>query len=144
MLPSVAWSQKGNKSVRSNSSTAAVQDSTRYFEDVTLTSGEKMRVYKWVERMPEFPGEVRTYLNQQIIYPAEAKLNGDEGRVLIRFIVDTTGQLRDPVIFKSTGFPLLDKEALRVVSAMPPWKPATRDGRPVAAFFQLPFKFLAE
>ena len=83
-----------------------------------------------VEDMPEFPGGgegLKDYLKTNVIYPQEAKEKGITGRVLVSFIVERDGSLTDIKIKKSVD-PILDNEALRVVSGMPAWKPGkTRD-----------------
>ena len=92
---------------------------------------------------PEFPGGMEAlykFISQKIIYPADAVEEGIEGRVMVQFVVDEEGDVKDAVVKQSVS-PSIDKEALRVVKLMPKWKPGTVDGKPVDAYFRLPISF---
>ncbi len=97
-------------------------------------------VRNFVEQMPEFIGDVRAYLSDKLDYPARAKENGIEGRVVIRFVVRADGSITDAKVQQSIGGGC-DEEALRVVRAMPKWKPRKQNGKPVAVWFNLPIHF---
>ena len=77
--------------------------------------------------MPEFPGgmsELMNYLAKAIRFPEKAVAEGlNNGRVHVAFFVNEDGSVSDAEIFRSTDS-LFNKEALRVVNAMPHWKPA--------------------
>ncbi len=60
--------------------------------------------------------------------------------MFLSFVVDETGRVKD-VDVKKRVHPFLDKEALRVVKAMPLWKPGKHEGKPVAVTFTLPISF---
>jgi protein TonB len=79
-------------------------------------------------------------LSDNVIYPAEAASNAIQGRVVVKFIVDRTGTIRDVVILQSLH-PLLDKEALRAINTMPKWIPGKQNGEAVSVYFQLPVSF---
>ena len=103
----------------------------------------KDEVYTVVEEAPEFPGgreALMTYLQKNILYPADAREKGIQGKVFLAFVVDVTGQVKDVRVVRSVD-PSLDKEALRVVKAMPLWTPGKQGGRPVATMFNLPINF---
>lgn len=103
----------------------------------------KNEVYTFVEEMPEFPGgqaALMTYLQKNISYPADAREKGIQGKVFLSFVVDATGQVKDVKVIRSVD-PSLDKEALRVVKAMPLWKPGKQGGKPVSTMFNLPINF---
>ena len=91
--------------------------------------------------MPEFNGDVVAYLSKTIQYPAEAKKDNQQGRVIVKFVVNEKGGVEQTAIAKSSGNPLLDKEAVRVVNAMPAWKPGKKEGKPVKVYYYLPIKF---
>lgn len=110
-------------------------------EEVVVEDTDK--IYDTVEEMPEFPGGIyamMSYLSKNIKYPKEAQKNGIQGKVLVRFTVDTDGILKDIHIAKSVD-PLLDKEALRVFQTMPKWKPGKQKGKAVKVRYTAPVNF---
>ena len=101
------------------------------------------RVYDVVEQMPSFPGGIsglRTYLNQNIRYPAEAQENCVQGRVVVSFVVGKDGHISDVTVLRSVD-PSLDKEAIRVVKNMPRWTPGKQGGEPVRVRYNVPVSF---
>lgn len=101
-------------------------------------------VFDVVEKMPEFPDGGMTalmnYLSKNLHYPIAAAEKGMQGRVTVQFIVSKDGEILEPKVLRSVD-PLLDKEALRVVSAMPKWKPGTQRGKAVNVRFTIPVTF---
>jgi|GEM_PF-2547128 len=100
-------------------------------------------VYDVVEQMPSFPGGMKAmmdYLAKNIRYPADAKNNQIEGRVILQFIVDKKGRLSDIKVVKSVE-PSLNAEAVRVVKSMPRWNPGTQQGKAVKVRYTLPVTF---
>lgn len=100
-------------------------------------------VYTIVEVQPEFPGglsECMKFLQKNIRYPAICQEKGIQGRVVVQFVVGTNGDIEDIRIFKSVN-PLLDQEAIRVISIMPPWKPGMQKGKAVRTRFTMPVTF---
>ena len=96
-----------------------------------------------VEKMPEFEGGVENmmkFLQQNIKYPEEAKKSGAQGRVIVQFVVEKDGSIVEPKVVKSVS-PELDAAALRVVQAMPKWKPGEQRGEKVRVQFTLPVSF---
>lgn len=71
------------------------------------------------------------YFSQQVQYPLDARRAKQQGVVLVDFLIGSDGKVTDVRVVKGLS-PSLDSEALRVVSAMPAWQPATRAGQPVA------------
>lgn len=101
------------------------------------------RVYDVVEQMPSFPGGIsglRTYLNQNIRYPAEAQENCVQGRVVVSFVVGKDGHISDVTVLRSVD-PSLDKEAVRVIRNMPRWTPGKHGGEPVKVRYNVPVSF---
>lgn len=101
------------------------------------------RVYDVVEQMPSFPGGIsglRTYLNQNIRYPAEAQENCVQGRVVVSFVVGKDGHISDVTVLRSVD-PSLDKEAVRVKRNMPRWTPGKQGGEPVKVRYNVPVSF---
>lgn len=73
-------------------------------------------------------------------YPVEAAMNGLQGKVMVRFDVETDGTVSNVLVAHSVD-PLLDREAIRVISEMPKWKPAVVDGKAVKKEMILPVEF---
>ena len=104
---------------------------------------EEQQIFQVVEEMPEFPGgmgECMKWLGKNMKYPTISQENGVQGRVIVQFVVNRDGSIVDPVVLRSVD-PYLDKEALRVVSAMPKWKPGEQRGKTVRVKFTLPIQF---
>ena len=80
------------------------------------------------------------YLRKNIKYPRICQENNIQGRVLVTFIVNKDGAIVDPEVVKSVN-PSLDKEALRVISGMPKWKPGSQRGKPVRVKYTVPVNF---
>jgi len=99
--------------------------------------------YLVVEDMPEFPGGTNglmKYLSDAICYPEAAARDGIQGRVTVSFIVDKNGKIRNAEVVRGID-ELLDKEALRVVNAMPPWQAGKQKGKNVDVKYTLPIRF---
>ena len=104
---------------------------------------EEEEIFMVVEDQPEFPGGTAAlleYLRKNIKYPAICRENNIQGRVLVTFIVNKDGAIVDPEVVKSVN-PSLDKEALRVISQMPNWKPGSQRGKPVRVKYTVPVNF---
>ena len=100
-------------------------------------------VFSIVENMPEFPGGIdgmMNYFRDNIKYPAEAKETGASGKVFINFIVDTDGKITNAKVIRGVN-EQLNAEALRVVNAMPVWKPGTQRGKAVKVSYSIPINF---
>ncbi len=100
-------------------------------------------IFRVAEKMPEFPGgsaAMFTYIRQSIQYPKEAE--GQEGRVILQFVIDTLGQMHDVRVVRSQH-PALDAEAVRVVQSMPAWIAGEHNGRKVPVRYTLPVAFEA-
>ena len=107
------------------------------------TGKKSEKVYKEVEKQPQYPGgdEARIdFLRKNIKYPAEAKKRGIEGKVFVTFIIQTTGAVTDVEVTKGIGGGC-DEESVRVIKMMPNWKPGESKGKPVAVKVTLPIKF---
>lgn len=112
--------------------------------DNVNSNAAKESVYDQVEVKPEFPGGMPAlvkYLQENIKYPSAALEEKAQGKAFVRFVVEKDGSITNTEIIKSTGNIYLDKEALRVASNMPKWKPGMQDGKPVRVFFMLPVTF---
>lgn len=104
---------------------------------------EENRIHVVVERMPEFPGgeaAMNQFINRTIRYPVIAQENGIQGRVVVQFVVNTDGKIVDVEVVRGVE-ESLDKEAIRVVKAMPPWNPGRQGGKNVRVKYTLPIRF---
>lgn len=104
---------------------------------------EEQQIFQIVEEMPEFPGgmgECMKYLGKNIKYPTISQENGVQGKVIVQFVVNKDGSIVDPSVMRSVD-PYLDKEALRVVTSMPKWKPGKQRGKAVRVKYTLPVTF---
>ena len=101
-------------------------------------------IYEVVEQMPEFPdggqSGLMDYLKKNIQYPEAAKKAGVQGRVILQFVVDKDGSIDNVSVLRGVN-PDLDKEAIRVVSNMPNWKPGMQKGKPVKVKYTVPIAF---
>ena len=110
------------------------------------TEAEEAQVFFIVEEMPEFPGgelALRKFIANAIKYPVIAQENGIQGKVYVTFVVDRDGGISDAKIARGVD-PSLDKEALRVVSTLPKWKPGKQRGKPVRVSYTVPISFVLQ
>jgi TonB family protein len=82
----------------------------------------------------------QAYMNQNMRYPEAAKAKGTEGLVMVSFTVDEQGRILSPEVVK--GIEGLNEEALRLVSHMPWWAPARRNGKPMRSSSYLRIRFV--
>lgn len=99
-----------------------------------------------VEKMPEFPGGEKArlkYLQDNIIYPIEAKEKGIQGSVYVTFFVEKDGSITDVKILRGIGGGC-DEEAVRVIENMPNWIPGKQRGKAIGVQFNMPIRFPLE
>jgi len=109
--------------------------------DTTPKKGDK--IFTAVEHVPEFPGGMQaffTFLNKNIKYPAKARENGVQGRVIISFIVEKDGSITNAHVAHGIGDGC-DEEALRVIKSSPNWSPGTQKGKSVRVAYSVPISF---
>jgi len=96
-----------------------------------------------VEQMPEYPGgnsALLEFIKNNTRYPETARTDKAEGRVIIRFVVNAKGKVEDIGVIKGIH-PLLDAEAVRVVSLLSGWLPGAQGGQPVNVWYMVPVSF---
>ena len=101
-------------------------------------------VYTVVEKMPEFPGgvvDMFKFIRETLQYPVDAQELGVQGKVICQFVVNIDGSLSDIEVSRSSGFPSLDVEAVRIIKAMPKWLPGENRGEYVRVRFTAPITF---
>ena len=104
------------------------------------TSGQ---VFAIVEKMPQFPGgekAINEFISKTLQYPVIAQENGIQGKVVCSFIINQDGSVTDAEVVSGVD-PSLDREALRIVSAMPKWTPGTQRGKAVRVKYTMPVTF---
>ncbi|RKD92658.1 energy transducer TonB [Mangrovibacterium diazotrophicum] len=98
------------------------------------------------QEMPEFPGGMKSlmaFIGNSLKYPVLAQENCIYGKVYVRFVVNKDGSIADAMVVRPVN-DLLDKEALRVVSSMPKWKPGMQNGKPVRVMYTVPINFVLQ
>ena len=97
-------------------------------------------ILTFAEQMPEFNGDLGEYLSKNISYPKIAAENKIEGKVIVQFIVEQDGTISNASVLRKMGWGM-DEEAIRVIRAMPNWKPGKQNGKPVRIRYTLPVNF---
>lgn len=111
----------------------------------TTTKTSDSLVFAKVEKESEYPGGMAgwgTYLQNNMRYPPKAVKKNIQGTVIVQFIVDATGNLRD--IEAIEGPQMLAEEAVRLIKASGKWIPAEQDGKKVKSYKKQPFVFKLE
>ena len=100
--------------------------------------------FQLVEEKPSFQGgdanQFSKWVNQRLVYPEIAKENGVQGRVTLQFTVEKDGSVTKVKVLRGVD-PSLDKEAVRVVSMSPKWKPGKQGDRAVPVTYTFPVIF---
>src|SRR5688572_20822565 len=112
-------------------------------EEVVKEASDEDVIFTVVEQQAAFEGgfeAMAKFIAKNMKYPAQARRMGIEGSVFVSFVVDKEGNISDPQVIKGISADC-DKEAIRVVKLMPPWKPGKQNGKPVKSRFVLPIKF---
>ena len=100
-------------------------------------------VFNVVEQMPQFPGgdvELMKFLSENVKYPEAALKAGTQGRVVAQFIVEADGSITNVKVLKNVSDEI-DAEAVRVINAMPKWKPGMQNGKVVRVKYTIPVTF---
>ena len=92
------------------------------------------------EDMPIFPGNVQKWIAKNVKYPMIATEMGIEGKVFVQFVVEKDGSVSNIRVVRGVDASL-DKEAVRVISEMPKWKPGKQRGKAVRVSYTLPIAF---
>jgi protein TonB len=111
-------------------------------EEVQETEAEP-EPFVVVEEMPMFPGgepALMKYIGEHTQYPEIAKENNIQGKVIVRFCVTPKGGVSQVSVLKGVD-PELDKEAMRVVTTLPAFKPGKQGGKPVPVWYMVPIAF---
>ena len=115
-----------------------------YVEVVEEVVEEEAIPFQLVEEKPSFNGgdanQFSKWVNSRLVYPEIAKENGVQGRVTLQFTVEKDGTVTKVKVLRGVD-PSLDKEAVRVVSMSPKWKPGKQRDRAVPVTYTFPVIF---
>lgn len=127
----------------SQKSATPVNSSQQTSSKPVMENADKGEIYEVAENQPVFPGgkdNLMQWLSTNLKYPASAQENGTQGRVVVEFVVNKDGTISEAKVVKSVD-PALDKEAVRLIYAMPNWKPGTMRGKAVRVRYTQPITF---
>jgi protein TonB len=118
---------------------------TDYVEAIEEEEVEEEAIpFQLVETKPSFNGgdanEFSKWVNSKLVYPEIAKENGVQGRVTLQFTVEADGRVTNVKVLRGVD-ESLDKEAVRVVSSSPKWKPGKQRDRAVKVTYTFPVIF---
>ena len=108
------------------------------------TKQSDKKIFRVVEEMPQFKGgdaKLMEFLMMNMKYPESAIKAKQQGRAVVGFVVGKDGTVSDVYIKRSTGYDVLDNEAMRVVKSMPAWEPGKQKGKPVDVKYFVPITF---
>ena len=100
-------------------------------------------IFQSAEEMPEFPGgdgALMKWISTNMTYPTIAQENGIQGRVFCQFVVNADGSVVDVEVVRGRD-QYLDREAVRVLSKLPKFKPGKQRGKPVRVRYSVPVLF---
>ena len=131
----------GQKNLKGDKNADVVIDEPVGTSDQKVTEEDPNKIFTSVEQQPTFPNDgFNKYLGKNIVYPAIAKENGTQGKVILQFVVERDGSLTDIKVLRGIGDGC-DEEAVRVLKKSPHWTPGIQNGRPVRCTFTVPISF---
>ena len=143
-VATLAVSVFANTTDMSNMAKAANTTANSISTNNMQTKQSDKKIFKVVEEMPKFKGgdaKLMEFLMMNVKYPESAAKAKQQGRAIVGFIVRKDGTVSDVYIEKSTGYDVLDNEAMRVVKSMPAWEPGKQKGKPVDVKYFVPITF---
>jgi protein TonB len=133
----------GQKNLKGDKNAEVTIDEPVGTSDAKVTEEDPNKIFTSVEQVPDFPGGMEAfgrYLGKNIHYPAIARENNTQGRVIISFVCERDGSLTDIHVARGIGDGC-DEEAVRVIKNSPKWKPGIQNGRPVRVAYSVPIAF---
>ncbi|RFZ81764.1 TonB family protein [Mucilaginibacter terrenus] len=112
-------------------------------DEIKIDPAPDNEVFTAVEEQPTFPGgqaALFNYIRSNIHYPAEARKNNIQGRVITSFVVGKDGKIFNAKVLRGIGYGA-DEEAVRLINAMPRWRPGIQNGRTVQVQYTIPILF---
>ncbi|MCO5946222.1 energy transducer TonB [Mucilaginibacter flavidus] len=133
----------GQKNLKGDKNADVVIDEPVGTSDTKVTEEDPNKIFTSVEQVPVFPGGMEkfyAYLQKTMRYPAVARENGTQGKVIVSFVCERDGSLTDIHVTRGIGDGC-DEEAARVIKASPKWSPGIQNGRPVRVAYSVPISF---
>lgn len=133
----------GQKNLKGDKDAAVTIDEPVGNSDAKVTEEDPNKIFTAVEQEPAFPGGMEkfiNYLSKNIHYPAVARENNTQGKVIVSFVCERDGSLTDVKVARGIGDGC-DEEAVRVIKNSPRWKPGIQNGRPVRVAYSVPIQF---
>jgi protein TonB len=131
------------QSLAQNDTIITEDDEFEIIEDVSDPDLSDDKTFLYVKKMPKFPGgqlALRRYIAEHIIYPYEARENGIQGTIYLRFEILKDGSIGRIQIQKGVN-EILDKEAVRVIRSLPDFIPGEQNNKKVKVWYSLPVTF---
>ena len=135
-----------SKEAGSGKNTPATTQQTKpaYTLQTEPDESEEEEIVHYLDVEPKFLGQDKNafaiWVNSRLQYPDIAKENGIQGRVTLEYTIEKDGRVTNVHVLRGVD-PLLDKEAIRVVSSSPRWSPGYMDGKPVRVTYTFPVIF---
>jgi len=133
----------GQQNLKGDKNADVVIDEPVGKADTKVTEEDPNKIFTSVEQVPVFPGGMEkfyAYLQKTMRYPAVARENGTQGKVIVSFVCERDGSLTDIHVTRGIGDGC-DEEAARVIKASPKWSPGIQNGRPVRVAYSVPISF---
>jgi protein TonB len=133
----------GQKNLKGDKNADVTIDEPVGNSDAKVTEEDPNRIFTAVEKEPGFPGGLTAfgkYLEKNIRYPAVARENNTQGKVIVSFVCERDGSLTDVKVARGIGDGC-DEEAVRVIKNSPKWTPGIQNGRPVRVSYSVPISF---
>lgn len=99
-----------------------------------------------VEKMPSYPGgdsALLKFISEKLGQPQEVIKDTIQRKVIVRFIVDSTGKISDCTVIQGRMRASINREIINVIESMPTWNPGMQNNRPVPVYFILPILYLS-
>jgi len=133
----------GQKNLKGDKNADVTIDEPVGTSDAKVTEDDANKIFTSVEQQPLFPGGIDAFykfLGKNIRYPAVARENGTQGKVIMQFVVEKDGSLTDIKVARGIGDGC-DEEATRVLKASPHWSAGVQNGRKVRVAYTVPISF---
>ncbi len=132
------------KKIESTDTVSSEQKKNDNFIIDNASSQDNGPVYMYCDNMPEYPGgeaAFHAYMRKNINYPEPAVAEKKEGRVVVKFIINSAGEACNVEVIRKQR-PDMNDECIRAVKRMPKWKPGMLDGKPVSVSYNVTVRFL--
>lgn len=136
---------KGNlESLTEKLSREEVKKAERFSTVGELPSFKACEKIRNKEKLDCFNTEMIKHIQKYFRYPSEAVRNQVEGEVWVRFVIDKNGYVKNIKTLGPKGGDLLNEEAKRVVTKLPRFAPARKNGKSVSVKYGFPINFSLE